>query len=62
MLSMKQAVPIEVAKMKLRTQRSLAMKRILPEDAAFITTRLDEIEARVVLMPEYTETGEHTDA
>jgi hypothetical protein len=48
----------EVAALRRRTRRLLAMGRILPLDAEFIVRRLDEIEARIVQMHETNEFGE----
>lgn len=48
----------QVRSLKRRTRRLLALERILPADADFITTRLDEVEARIVTMYEFNEYGE----
>ena len=48
----------EVARLRRRTRRALAMERILPADAEYITTRLDEVDARIVSMQEFNEYGE----
>jgi hypothetical protein len=47
----------DVASLRRRTRRALAMGRILPADAEYITTRLDEVEARIVSMHETDEYG-----
>lgn len=47
----------EVATLRRRTGRQLALGRILPEDAAYIRVRCDEIEARIVSMIEHDEYG-----
>lgn len=48
----------ELAKVKRRTLRLLALGRILPADAVYITKRIDEVEARIVQMREFNERGE----
>ena len=48
----------ELAKFKRRTLRLLALGRILPADAVYITKRIDEVEARIVQMREFNERGE----
>lgn len=55
MLSMKQAGPLEIARVKTRALKSLAMRRISATDCEYIVTRCDEIEARIVAMTEYPE-------
>lgn len=52
MKSVKEAVPQETEAIRRRVLRSLAMGKILREDCDAITTKLDEIEARVATMPE----------
>lgn len=52
----------EVGSLRRRTRRQLALGRILPHDAAYITGRLDEIEARIVSMHEVDEYGKEVDA
>jgi hypothetical protein len=47
----------EVASLRKRTRRLLAMGRVFPADASYITTRLDEIEAKIVSMQEINEYG-----
>jgi hypothetical protein len=55
--------PLKVAgveacdRLRRRTRRALAMGRIHPHDATYITLRLDEIEARIVAMWETNEDG-----
>lgn len=48
----------EVATLRRRVRRQLAMGRIFPEDAAYIVRRLDEVESRIVQMRETNEFGE----
>jgi hypothetical protein len=48
----------EVNKIKRRTLRLLALGRVLPADALYITKRLDEVEAKIVQMREFNERGE----
>lgn len=48
----------EVATLRRRTRRLLALGRVFPADAAYIVERLDEIEARIVQMKEINEYGE----
>lgn len=57
MRTLKSAGVEEAARLRRRTRRALAMGRIHPEDASYITTRLDEIEARIVSMYEQNEYG-----
>jgi hypothetical protein len=57
MRSLKDAGVEEVARLRRRTRRLLAMDRILPSDATYITERCDEIEARIVSMHETDEYG-----
>lgn len=57
MRSMKSAGLDEVRRLKRRTRRLLAMERILPADAAFITSALDEVEAKIIEMQEFNEYG-----
>lgn len=47
----------EVSRLRSRTRRALALGRIYPEDAEYITERLDEVEARIVAMHETDESG-----
>lgn len=58
MRSLKDAGVAEVAALRRRTRRLLALERILPQDAAYIVRRLDEVEARIVSMRELNEFGE----
>lgn len=58
MRTLKDAGVAEVSALRRRTRRALAMGRVLPSDAAYITQRLDEIEARIVEMHELNEFGE----
>lgn len=57
MRSLKSAGVVEVTRLRRRTRRLLALGRVLPDDAAYIVTRLDEIEARIVQMHELDEFG-----
>lgn len=57
MRSLKAAGVEQCDRLRRRTRRALAMGRIHPEDAEYITTRLDEIEARIVSMWETDEYG-----
>lgn len=52
MKAMKEAGRDEVAALRRRTIRALAMGRIGSEDSQFINERLDEIDARIVSMEE----------
>jgi hypothetical protein len=47
----------EVAALRRRARRQLTLARVLPEDAAYIIVRCDEIEARIVSMQEFNEDG-----
>jgi hypothetical protein len=47
----------EVATLRRRVRRLLALARIFPEDAEYIVRRLDEVEARIVRMTELNEYG-----
>lgn len=47
----------EVAALRRRVRRLLAMGRVFPADANYIVSRLDEIEARIVSMTETDENG-----
>lgn len=47
----------EVAALRRRVGRQLALGRILPADAAYIDSRLKEVEARIVSMREEDEYG-----
>ena len=58
MRPLKDAGLTEVRSLKRRTRRALALERVLPADARYITKRLDEIEARIVSMREFNEYGE----
>lgn len=58
MRSLKSAGVAECDRLRRRTRRALAMGRIHPQDAAYITLRLDEVEARIVAMYEQNEYGE----
>jgi hypothetical protein len=51
----------EVRAARRRCRRLLAMDRLLPMDAAYIVSRLDEIEARVVQMRELDEYGKEVE-
>jgi hypothetical protein len=51
----------EVRSARRRVRRLLAMDRLLPMDAAYIVSRLDEIEARVVQMRELDEYGKEVE-
>lgn len=57
MRSLKDAGVHEVVTLRRRVRRLLAMERIFPEDVAYITKRLDEIESRIVSMREFNEHG-----
>jgi hypothetical protein len=47
----------EVARLRRRTRRALSLGRIYPEDCEYITSRLDEVEAKIVEMHELDESG-----
>lgn len=47
----------EAASLRRRVGRQLALGRITPDDAAYLTTRLNEIESRIVSMWEQNEYG-----
>jgi hypothetical protein len=47
----------EVQRLRRRVRRLLAMERIFPADAQYITERLDQIEARIATMHEVDEQG-----
>jgi hypothetical protein len=55
--SMKSAGLAEVDSLRRRTRRLLSLGRLFPEDCAYITKRLNEIEARIVTMNEINEYG-----
>lgn len=57
MRSLKDAGLAEVRSLKRRTRRLVAMERVFPEDGEFITSRLDEVEAKIVSMMEVNEYG-----
>lgn len=57
MRPLKDAGVAEVAALRRRTRRLLALERVYPADAEYITTRLDEIESRIVSMHEVNEYG-----
>lgn len=58
MRSLKDAGIAEVGTLRRRTRRLLAMGRVMPKDAEYIVSRLDQIEARIVSMIELNELGE----
>lgn len=58
MRSLKDVGREEVARLRRRTRRLLALERIMPADADYITDRLDQIDARIVSMQEFNEYGE----
>ena len=51
----------EVARLRRRTRRLLALERIMPADASYITTRLDAVEARIIEMHELDEFGKEVE-
>lgn len=57
MRSLKSAGTKEVARLRSRTRRLLALGRVMPDDAAYIVQRCDEIDARIVAMQEINEYG-----
>lgn len=57
MRSLKDAGVHEVVTLRRRVRRLLAMERIFPADAAYLTDRLDEVEARITSMQEFNEWG-----
>lgn len=57
MRSLKSVGLREVSSLRQRTRRLLALGRVMPTDANYIVTRLDEIEARIVQMHETNEYG-----
>jgi hypothetical protein len=57
MRSLKDVGLQEVRALRRRTVRLEAMGRVFPTDSAYITDRLDEIEARIVSMHELDEFG-----
>jgi hypothetical protein len=58
MRALKDVGLVEVAALRRRVRRLLAMGRVLPADATYIVERLDQIEARIVTMHEANEYGE----
>lgn len=48
----------EVGAALARVRRLRALGRVLGPDAEYITTRLEEVSARIVIMREYDEDGE----
>jgi hypothetical protein len=48
----------EVQRLRTRARRQLAFQRISKSDYLYIDQRLDEIEARIIAMREYNESGE----
>jgi hypothetical protein len=61
MRGLKDAGIDEVTRLRRRTRRLLAMERILPADSEYITSRLDEVEARIVAMHELDEFGKEVE-
>lgn len=57
MRSLKDVGMAEVAALRRRARRQLALGRALPEDVRYIVERLDQIEARIVSMQEFDEYG-----
>ena len=57
MLSTKQVGLDETDRIRQRVIRDLAKRRVTPDDCKYITDRLDQIDARIVSMPEYPEEG-----
>lgn len=57
MRSLKDAGLAEVAALRRRARRQLALGRAYPADVDYIVTRLDEVESRIVAMEEYDEHG-----
>lgn len=51
----------ELQSLLQRTRRQLALKRIYQSDAAYIEERLQEVEARIISMPEKDKTGEEVE-
>jgi hypothetical protein len=51
----------DVRSLRRRTRRLLGLERIFPGDAEYITTRLDEMEARIVAMHEIDDNGEEVE-
>lgn len=47
----------DVDSVRRRVRRLLGLSRVLPDDAAYIVERLDEVEARIVSMRELDEYG-----
>jgi hypothetical protein len=58
MRSLKDVGVREVARLRRRTLRLLAMGRVYPSDATYIVSRLDEVEAKIISMQEFNESGE----
>lgn len=52
MMPAKVAVPRDTDAIRKRVRKLAAMDRIADEDCKYITDRLDEIDARVITMPE----------
>lgn len=61
MRGMKDVGRAEVAALRRRTRRLLALERIMPADEEYITRRLDEIDARIVAMHELDEYGKEVE-
>lgn len=61
MRPLKDAGVREVARLRTRARRALAMERALPADVDYIVRRLDEVEARIVSMWEHDEEGKEQD-
>lgn len=57
MRSLKSAGIRDVVALRRRARRLVALGRVMPDDAAYIVVRLDEIEARIVSMREVDEYG-----
>lgn len=55
MRPVKDAAIKETVALRKRIRRSLALERIGRSDADYIVQRLDEIEARIIVMPTYGE-------
>lgn len=61
MKGMKDVGLTEVKRVRRRVVRLEAMGRVFPADSAYITDRLDEVEARIVNMIELDEFGKEVD-
>lgn len=61
MRPLKDVGAVEVARLRRRVRRLLALERVSPADAEYLVQRCDEMEARITTMQEFNETGKEVD-